>query len=68
MKYYLFQLYQGTGAVSSIWVFNTQEERDSAFAAKTQGNTYLEMQYGTVEGETWEDCFRVDQDNRVQTL
>ena len=68
MKYYLFQLYQGTGAVSAIWEFNSQAERDSAYAAKTQGNTILEMQWGTIEGKTWEDCFQVDNDNRVQTL
>lgn len=68
MKYYLYQLYQGTGAISAIWEFNSQAEAESAYVAKTQGNVYLEMQFGTVEGETWEDCFRVDNDNRVQTL
>lgn len=67
MLYFCYQLNRNNQTVERIEVFPTSELRDAYYESVTCGNFFLIQQYGTAEGEIWEDCFHVDADKRVQT-
>lgn len=65
MKFYLTEFHPAGDAVSRISVFSSEEERDAEYDSCVAGNYHLISKYGRQQGLNWEDCFKVDSDNRV---
>lgn len=67
MLFFCYQINRHNQTVERIEVFPTSELRNAYYESVTCKNIFLIQQYGIAEGESWEDCFHVDHENRVQT-